>query len=61
MYPYWAMFQAGAVAPSCSFLLQLLTAGGGGLEPAWDGGLLGLHRPELESPVLDGARDGPLP
>jgi hypothetical protein len=45
MYPYCAMFQAGDVAPSCSFLLQLLTAPG---EP---GLLVGLCRPEAESPV----------
>lgn len=46
------MFQAGAVVPSCSFLLQLLVGPG---DPGLLVGLLvGLHRPEPESPVRCG-------
>ena len=55
------MFQAGEVAPSCSLLLQLLTLTGE-VDPFCGGGdLVGLHRPEPESPVLVGASVGALP
>jgi hypothetical protein len=46
------MFQAGEVAPSCAFLLQLVT-GPGELEP-FVGLFVGLHRPDPDSPVLEG-------
>lgn len=47
------MFHAGEVAPSCDFLLQLLT-GPGEVAPLV-GLFVGLHLPELGSPVLDGS------
>jgi len=55
------MFQAGDVAPSCSLLLQLLVLTGE-VDPFCGGGdLVGLQRPEPESPVLAGARVGAFP
>lgn len=60
MYPYCAIFHAGAVVPSCSRLLQLLTGPGDG-EPAV-GLFAGLRRPEgVVSPVLCGSSTGRAP
>ena len=46
------MFQAGDVAPSSDFLLQLLTPGDNGV-PLF---FVGLHLPLFESPVFRGVK-----